>query len=84
MTNVNPFMTIGMFYKVDNVGQDGPLCIIKGYTCYKYHNNCISFQFCIILANSADPNEMPHDTAFHFGLNCLPKYSFRAFPSTKS
>ena len=27
---------------------------------------CLFFQFCIILANSADPNEMPRDVAFQF------------------
>ena len=73
MTIVNPFMTIGMFHKVDIVGQDGPLCITKGYTCYKYQNNCISFQFCIILANSADPNKMPRDVAFHLGVYLFAK-----------
>ena len=31
----------------------------------------------LILANSADPNEMQHYAAFHLGLHCLPKYSFR-------
>ena len=32
---------------------------------------------CSILANSADPDEMQHDAAFHLGLHCLPKYPFR-------
>ena len=27
----------------------------------------------LILANSADPNEMQHDAALHLGLHCLPK-----------
>ena len=30
----------------------------------------------LILANSADPDEMPPDTAFHLGLHCLLKYLF--------
>ena len=30
-----------------------------------------------VLANSADPDEMPHHAAFHLGLHCLPKYPFR-------
>ena len=25
-----------------------------------------------VLANSADPDEMPHYVAFHLGLHCLP------------
>ena len=29
-----------------------------------------------ILANSVDPDEMPHYAAFHPGLNYLPKYAF--------
>ena len=31
----------------------------------------------LILANSADPDEMQHNAAFHLGLHCLPKYPFR-------
>ena len=34
-----------------------------------------------VLANSADPDEMPH--SYHLGLHCLPEYPFRDFPSTK-
>ena len=37
----------------------------------------------LILANSADPNEMQHYAAFHLGLHCLPKYLFRGFQNTK-
>ena len=32
----------------------------------------------IVLANSADPDEMQHYGAFHLGLHCLPKYPFRS------
>ena len=28
----------------------------------------------LILAKSADPDEMPHFAVFHLGLHCLPKY----------
>ena len=31
---------------------------------------------CFILANSADPNEMPHYAAFYQGPHCLLKYLF--------
>ena len=30
--------------------------------------------FLVILANSADPDEMQHDAAFHLGLHSFPKY----------
>ena len=36
-----------------------------------------------VLANSADPDEMPHHAAFHLGLHCSPKYLFRCFLPTK-
>ena len=29
-----------------------------------------------IFANSADLDEMPHNVAFHLGLQCLPKYIY--------
>ena len=33
--------------------------------------------------NSIDPDEMQHYAAFHPGLHCLQKHSFRGFPKTK-
>ena len=33
----------------------------------------------LILANSADHDEMQQYAAFHLGLHCLPKYQFRGF-----
>ena len=32
--------------------------------------------------NSADHDEMQHNAAFHLGLHCLQKYSFRGFLNT--
>ena len=32
----------------------------------------------ILLANSVDPDEMPHGAAFHLGIHCLPKCTFRS------
>ena len=32
-----------------------------------------------VLANSADPDEMPQYVAFHLGLHCLPMYLFVSF-----
>ena len=37
----------------------------------------------IILANSADPDEMQHNAAFHLGFHCVPEYPFRGFQYTK-
>ena len=37
----------------------------------------------LILANSADPDEMQHYAAFHRGLHCLPKHLLRGFQYTK-
>ena len=37
----------------------------------------LSLKVVLILANSADPDEMEHDAAFHLDLHCLPKYPFR-------
>ena len=39
-------------------------------------NMFLSLKIVFILANSVDPDEMPHTVAFHLGLHCLPKYLF--------
>ena len=36
----------------------------------------LSLKTNFVLANSADPDEMPHGAAFHLGLHGLPKYLF--------
>ena len=46
-------------------------------------NVFLSLKIDFVLANSADPDEMPHNTAFHLGLHCLPKYPFCGFWSSK-
>ena len=44
----------------------------------------LSLKMVLILAGSADPDEMQHFAAFHLGLHCLPKYMylFRGFQYT--
>ena len=37
----------------------------------------------LAFSNSVDPDEMQHYAAFHMGLHCFQKYSFRGFPNTK-
>ena len=44
----------------------------------------MSQRIVFILANSADPDEMPHNAAFHQGLHCLPKYLFTGIQNEKS
>ena len=37
----------------------------------------LSLKIIFVLANSVDPDEMPHYASFHLFLHCLPKYAFR-------
>ena len=39
----------------------------------------LSVKVVLILANSADPDEMQHNAAFHLGLHCLPEYLVSGF-----
>ena len=39
----------------------------------------LSLIISLVLANRADPDEMPHYVAFHLGLQCFLKYLFRSF-----
>ena len=39
----------------------------------------LSLKIDFVLANNADPDEMPHYAAFHLGLHCSPKYPFWGF-----
>ena len=56
-------------------------CIYLGITGYNFQRNILfrSLKVDFVIANSADPDEMPHYAAFHLGLHCLPKYTFRGF-----
>ena len=58
---------------------------IQGSKVYNFQIKTVIFslKFIFILANSVDPDEMPHDVAFHLGLHCLPKYAFRSHNYTK-
>ena len=50
---------------------------------YRYiflnYDEFLSLKIVLILANSADPDEMQHYAAFFLGLHCLPKYPFTGF-----
>ena len=52
----------------------------KKYTCSIFF---LYLKIVFIIANSADPDEMQHDAAFHLGLHCLPKYPSRGFQYKK-
>ena len=41
-----------------------------------------SLNIVLILANSADPDKMLYNGAFHLGLHILPKHPFRGFQNT--
>ena len=43
----------------------------------------LSLKIDFVLANGSDPDEIPHDAAFHLGLHCLPKYPLWGFCSSK-
>ena len=47
-------------------------CIYRGVTGYSFQMETVfhSLKFIFIFANSVDPDEMPHDVAFHLGLHC--------------
>ena len=53
---------------------------------YEFSNNNVflSLKIVCILANSLDPNEMPHFGAFYLGLHCLPHYLFALLVSRLS
>ena len=43
----------------------------------------LSLKIDLVLVNSSDPVEMPHDGAFYLGRYCLQKCPFRGFWSAK-
>ena len=53
--------------------QNGSLFIFRGHT-LKFPEDFVFLflKIYIIIANSADPDEMPPYAAFHLGLHCLP------------
>ena len=54
----------------------------KGLNFLNY-NVLLSLRVVLILANSADPDEMQLYAAFHLGIPCLLNYPFRGFQNTK-
>ena len=46
--------------------------ILRGYVIISKNIVFLSLKIDFVLANSADPDEMPPYAAFHLGLHCLP------------
>ena len=61
----------------------GSLYISRGHSLYNFKLFLFSLKIVLVLANSADPDEMRYYAAFHLDLHCLPKYLFRGFQNTK-
>ena len=51
-------------------------CVFRGVIGCIFFNVFLSLMVIFILANSVDPNEMPHYAVFYSGFNYLPKYAF--------
>ena len=61
---------------IDTKTWDGPLSY-RGYN-FQIKIVFLSLKIVFVFANGVDPDEMPHYAAFHLGLHCLPKYTFRS------
>ena len=69
---------------VDKMSMGLPIVHFKGSLVeYPKYNVFLSLNVVLILANSADPDEMQHYAAFLLGLHFLPKYRFRGFQYAK-
>ena len=56
-----------------------PIVLMDGSQVIISNKYSISLNMVFVLANnSVDPEEMPHNAAFHLDLYCLPRYSFRS------
>ena len=66
------------FSHTDEYNKDGIVHYIFQWVIGRTFQIIIFFNV-FILDNSADPDEMPHFVAFHLGLHCLPKSTFRGF-----
>ena len=81
----NPLYTNGFIHLVLYIKLRIVHCIFLGMSGYDFEKNIVFFclETHFTITNSVDPDEMQHDAAFHLGLHCLQKYSFRSFPEYK-
>ena len=76
------FQTNGIFHKVTDNEVSMVHCIYCGPQARISKNIVyLSLKIDFVLANSADPGEMPHYAAFHLGLHCSTSYLLRCFQS---
>ena len=83
---VDPVSTNGISKKkLDTVNSGWSIVYIEGSQVIISPKKFPFFSLMIdfVLANSADPDEMVHEAAFHLDLHCLPKYPSGGFWSTK-
>ena len=66
---------------INTISMGPPIVYFNGVIYVEFSK--MTLKVVLILANSADPDEMQHYAAFHLGLHCFQKYSFRGFPNTK-
>ena len=57
-------------------------CTYQGAIVYNLNKNVFLSLNIFILAKNEDPDDMLQNLAFHVGLHCLPKYSFRSYQYT--
>ena len=67
---------------IDTISIALPILHFKGpqVDFFLNHGVFLSLKVVLILADSADPDEMPH----YLGLHCLPKYPFKGFQCRRS
>ena len=70
---------------IDTISMGQPIVFFKGSQVeyFLYYDVYRSLKIVLILANSAEPDEMQHDAAFHLGLHYLPNYPFTGLHDTK-
>ena len=71
-------------YNIDTIGKGLSVFFLRGHR-LKFQNfdEYMSLKIVLILANNADPDEMPPYVAFHLGLHCLPKYLLTGIKNEK-
>ena len=66
-----------------NLGWSYTYLMVSGYNFQKIlYSYCLNMKIVSTFTNSVDFDEKMHYAAFHLGLHCLPKYSFRGFLNT--